>query len=588
MSDTVSRFLSKINLGGESSKDAPPSETGGEGASARKRNQTSVNDGEDCGDFIEDDSLAGGGRAYGHDRTHVSVSKALRRFLSQEGEISEEAVASEHSEALDAILSRPQVIVPDWVLDRSHPVSEYFISSSHNTYLSGRQLVGKSTTMTYTHTLRIGCRCVEIDAWDNDNNLDEPEVTHGLTLSSKIPFRDVCQAIGAQVDAEVAEAKAKGTALPLPVFISLENHCKEQGQAALKNIMESVFGEKLITRKIDEETEPPLKELKGKITVMVEFYHAELSESSEEISSSESSSDEEEREIKRKKKAATPSKIIPDLASLGVYAQSVKPKDLSWLRGELREPQNHMINVSEGTVHKLLEKHDAAAMIKHNAHHLIRVYPAGLRISSSNLHPCPFWGIGAQVAALNTQSFDASMQINEAFFAGTDGYVLKPPALRRDPPGPTPSGNVRVKFHIAGISELLVQPGREDDVRPYVTCTLHHALTHRTKPEKRKTAVYKQHHHHPYLLHRHPEMPPPTEPVWHETLEWEFEKAHFDLAVIRILIKSDDRWKENPVLCVAAMRALFAPREWSFIRLLDLKGHEIKSTLLAKFEIEDA
>ncbi|KAK0518817.1 hypothetical protein OC842_007668 [Tilletia horrida] len=587
MSESISHLLSKVGLGGESSSDAPSDAQGGQGASARSRNKTSVNDGEDCGDLVEDDSLAGGGRAYGHNRTDVRISLPLRRFLAQESELPDDAVDQEHSEALNVILNRPQVIVPDWVNDRSHPVSEYFISSSHNTYLSGRQLVGKSTTMTYTHTLRIGCRCVEIDAWDNDDNLDEPEVTHGLTLSSKIPFRDVCQAIGDAVDQEIAEAQSAGALPPLPVFISLENHCSAQGQAALTRIMESVFGDKLITRKIDTNNEPPLKELEGKITVMVEYYGPDLNAEAAEISSSESSSDEEERALKKKKKDAKPAKIIPDLATLGVYAQSVKPKDLTWLTGELREPVNHMINVSEGTVHKLLEKHDAKAMIAHNAHHLIRVYPAGLRIGSTNLHPCPFWGIGAQVAALNTQTFDASMQINEAFFAGTAGYALKPPALRRDPPGPLPTGTVRVRFHIAGISDLPVQPGREDDIRPYVTCTLHHALTHRTKPEKRKTDVYKQHHHHPHLMHRHPELPPPTQPVWHETLEWEFERAYFDLAVVRILIKSDDRWKENPVLCVAAMRLLFAPKEWSLIRLLDLKGHETKSTLLAKFEIED-
>ncbi|KAE8186846.1 hypothetical protein CF336_g6818 [Tilletia laevis] len=586
MSDTVSRLLSKVHLGGDSSKDAPSDAAGGKGASARKRNKTSVNDGEDCGDFVEDDSLAGGGKAYGHNRTNVRVSEAMRRVLAQEGEIPEDAAAAEKSEALDAILKRPQVIVPDWVNDRSHPISEYFISTSHNTYLSGRQLVGKSTSMTYTHALRIGCRCVEIDAWDNDDNLDEPEVTHGLTLSSKIPFRDVCKAISDQVDVEIAEAKAAGTPLPLPVFISLENHCKERGQAGMHDIMLSVFGDKLVTQSIDTETEPTVKDLEGKITVMVEFYGVDLN-ADDTDSSSDSSSDEEERAMKKKKQATKPAKIIPALASLGIYAQSIKPKDISWLRGELREPQNHMINVSEGTVHKLLEKHDAKAMIAHNAHHLIRVYPAGLRIDSTNLHPCPFWAVGAQVAALNTQTFDASMQINEAFFAGTAGYALKPAPLRRDPPVQMPKGSVRVKLHIAGVSDLLVQPGREDDVRPYVTCTLHHGLSHRSKPEKRKTDVYKQHHHHPHLVHRHPEMPPPTQPVWHETLEWTFDKAFFDLAVIRILIKSDDRWKENPVLCVAAMRTLFAPKEWSFIRLLDLKGHETQSTLLAKFEIED-
>ncbi|KAI2786614.1 hypothetical protein POX_g09002 [Penicillium oxalicum] len=55
-------------------------------------------------------------------------------------------------------------------LDTQYSLSNYFVSSSHNTYLTGNQLYSDAAAGAYTSVLLRGCRSVEIDVWDGETD----------------------------------------------------------------------------------------------------------------------------------------------------------------------------------------------------------------------------------------------------------------------------------------------------------------------------------------------------------------------------------------------------------------------------------
>jgi phosphatidylinositol phospholipase C delta len=537
--------------------------------------------------------VAGGGHAARHtelwDRLRVSAS--LRRFLAAEGVLSEADAGvglpddAPLPPALRQLVARPHAVCPPELTDRSHPLCDYLISSSHNTYLLAHQLYGKSCPSGYETVLSAGARCVEIDAWDNDKDPAEPKVTHGFTLVSHISYRHVCETIRYAIIAE----EAKGSA-GAPVFISLEKRLVE--------IAHEVFGDKLLVMNPRDGSEHDLHhvslaELGNKVCFMVEYYFPGQKPEDDEdddssSSDSDSDSDSEGKDDREKAKAmyaaqrktAPSANIIPELSALGVVVQSVKPPNNSWFESVLEAaPHHHLINISEsGLAAHLPANTDKVSA--HNSNHLMRVYPKGTRISSKNLHPVPFWGIGAQVCALNWQTFGAAMQLNEALFYGTDGFVLKPTYRRHGATGKPSGRKKRLTLRVAGATDV---PPRDKEMKPYLSCTLIHPDKF-GKPPKRKTDGYALRKTLKFL--NGADAPPVTDPVWDETLEFEYDDD--EMVFLRMLLKSDDKFARNPVIAAGAVRLLYAVPGWSFVRLLNLNGRETACTVLVNIKIEDA
>jgi phosphatidylinositol phospholipase C, delta len=243
---------------------------------------------------------------------------------------------------------------------------------------------------------------------------------------------------------------------------------------------------------------------------------------------------------------------------------------------------HHIFSLSEGMVE---QTHQAAAqkLFEHNKRFLMRSYPAGSRVDSSNPDPASHWRKGIQFAALNWQTWDQGMMLSDAMFAGSHGYVLKPDGYRdlksRRDMGATeqdvPNQTLQhFSICVLAVQNLPLPPDvhNDDDLRPYLTMELsaemHPLQIAKREPYKAQTATQQGVH-----------------------LDFAKNVLSFvnidgitpELAFVMLKV-FDDRPALDCMVAGACLRLDRLRTGYRFIRLMDKQGNATESVMLAKIE----
>ncbi|KAL6011084.1 Phospholipase C [Asimina triloba] len=334
--------------------------------------------------------------------------------------------------------------------DMTAPLSHYFIYTGHNSYLTGNQLSSDCSDVPIIMALKRGVRVIELDIWPNSTK-DDVNVLHGRTLTTPVELIKCLRSI--KEHAFVAS--------PYPVVITLEDHLTPHLQAKVAEMVTQTFGAMLFSPDKELLTEFPSPEkLKNRIIISTkppkEYCESKTfkkngSQTEKESTESEAWGKEVpdfkatlEADDQNESENSDPSldeddeddgdRMLPQNSApqykhlIAIRAGKCK----NGLKDALKVVPNEVkrLSLSEQLLEKATRSH-GTDLVRFTQKNLLRVYPKGMRVDSSNYNPFIGWMHGAQMVAFNMQDDGRSLWLMHGFFRanGGCGYVKKPDFL---------------------------------------------------------------------------------------------------------------------------------------------------------------
>ncbi|KAK7311240.1 hypothetical protein RJT34_09251 [Clitoria ternatea] len=452
--------------------------------------------------------------------------------------------------------------------DMNAPLSHYFIFTGHNSYLTGNQLSSDCSDVPIIKALQRGVRVIELDLWPNSTK-DDIDVVHGRTLTSPVSLIQCLKSIK-----EYAFVKSH-----YPLIITLEDHLTADLQAKVAEMATRIFGELLYYPQTDSLTEFPSPEsLKGRILISTkppkEYLESKQcgcdgkdveKESPDEVSSLSDHTSEVEID----------DKSAPEYRHL-ITIHAGKPKgnvqDALTAVGPVRR-----LSLSEQALEKASECY-GADIVRFTQNNILRVYPKGTRLTSSNYKPHIGWMYGAQMVAFNMQGYGKSLRFMQGMFRanGGCGYVKKPAFLIEKGPNNEVFDPIRT-MSVRKTLRVKVYMGNgwssdfsETDFDSYSPPDFYAKICIVGVPAdiaKKKTGVVSNN----------------WFPVWDE--EFEFPLTVPELALLRIEVRDDDKHQKDDFGGQTCLPVSELKTGFRSVPLYDEMGDKLKSVkLLMRFQ----